>query len=364
VRYNDGSALPPMDGILCSGPARWRAGIPSCPGYGCRRLQPGHRSGRMGFDLRHSIYRERPRLDCGRFRELPVAHFAWRPFGDYRRTANIHFIRRPRPDQCTDAGRRHTRHCAGASDHTAGAELSRCGHAAASCAATVHKDGGRRDLRGRGARRLLAGGAKPCALGEIIVLYGTGFGPTSPEIPISQAHFQPAILTTPMNVTVGGAAAHVQWAGLIGLSRQSARNLQCRRHALKTRLSVSAEQSGQGSRIGPKKFRRFSASSRPSSRTSAVVGQYRAMQREPVGIIGNASNVESATCGSVCTAKASNPPLSARFNRLSAHVLYSFRVLGDYSKSTRGRVRTRPALFPIAQCRRWETKFGRELRLA
>jgi hypothetical protein len=39
-------------------------------------------------------------------------------------------------------------------------------------------------------------------------------------------------------------------------------------------------------------------------------------------------------------------------------------VLGDYSKSTRGRVRTRPALFPIAQCRRWETKFGRELRLA
>ena len=58
--------------------------------------------------------------------------------------------------------------------------------------------------------------ARPAAVGEIIVLYGTGFGPTSPVIPISQAHFQPAILTTPMNVTIGGAAAHVQWAGLIG----------------------------------------------------------------------------------------------------------------------------------------------------
>ncbi len=71
----------------------------------------------------------------------------------------------------------------------------------------------------------------------------------------------------------------------------------------------------------------------------------------------NRRRVKNSTGGS-------NPPLSARFNRLSAHVLYSFRVLGDYSKSTRGRVRTRPALFPIAQCRRWETKFGRELRLA
>ena len=58
--------------------------------------------------------------------------------------------------------------------------------------------------------------ARPAVVGEIIVLYGTGFGPTSPGIPISQAYFQPAVLTNPVNVTIGGAPAQVQWAGLIG----------------------------------------------------------------------------------------------------------------------------------------------------
>lgn len=58
--------------------------------------------------------------------------------------------------------------------------------------------------------------ARPAAEGEVIVLYGTGFGPTSPAIPISQAHFLPVALTTPVNVTIGGAMAKVQWAGLIG----------------------------------------------------------------------------------------------------------------------------------------------------
>jgi uncharacterized protein (TIGR03437 family) len=58
--------------------------------------------------------------------------------------------------------------------------------------------------------------ATPAAPGETIELFGSGFGPTSPPVSISQASFQPAILTTPVAVTIGGAAAQVQWAGLIG----------------------------------------------------------------------------------------------------------------------------------------------------
>jgi uncharacterized protein (TIGR03437 family) len=56
---------------------------------------------------------------------------------------------------------------------------------------------------------------QPAAAGEIIELYGTGFGPTTPPIPVSQAAFAPAILAGPVNVTIGGAPAQVQWAGLI-----------------------------------------------------------------------------------------------------------------------------------------------------
>jgi len=57
--------------------------------------------------------------------------------------------------------------------------------------------------------------ARPAAVGETIMLYGTGFGPTSPAIPMSRASFPPAELTTKVNVTIGGVAATVQWAGLI-----------------------------------------------------------------------------------------------------------------------------------------------------
>jgi uncharacterized protein (TIGR03437 family) len=56
---------------------------------------------------------------------------------------------------------------------------------------------------------------QPAAVGEAIELYGTGLGSTSPPIPASQAAFPPAILAAPVNVTIGGVAAQVQWAGLI-----------------------------------------------------------------------------------------------------------------------------------------------------
>jgi len=57
---------------------------------------------------------------------------------------------------------------------------------------------------------------QPAAVGEVIELYGTGFGPASPPIPVSQAVFAPAILAAPVSATIGGVAAQVQWAGLIG----------------------------------------------------------------------------------------------------------------------------------------------------
>ena len=57
---------------------------------------------------------------------------------------------------------------------------------------------------------------QPAAAGEVIELYGTGFGPTSPPIPASQAAFPPAILAAPVSATIGGVSATVQWAGLIG----------------------------------------------------------------------------------------------------------------------------------------------------
>jgi len=61
-----------------------------------------------------------------------------------------------------------------------------------------------------------ASSSQPAAAGEVIELYGTGFGPTSPQIPVSQAVFPPAILAAPVGVTIGGVAAQVKWAGLIG----------------------------------------------------------------------------------------------------------------------------------------------------
>ena len=57
---------------------------------------------------------------------------------------------------------------------------------------------------------------QPARVGEIVEVYGTGFGATSPDVPVSQAVFQPVVLASPVNVAIGGAPARVAWAGLIG----------------------------------------------------------------------------------------------------------------------------------------------------
>ena len=78
---------------------------------------------------------------------------------------------------------------------------------AASYVAAVHLDG------------LLVGPAgpssRPAVPGEIIQIFGTGFGPTNPAVPTSQLVSQPAPQSSPAVVTIGGVNAQVQWAGIV-----------------------------------------------------------------------------------------------------------------------------------------------------
>jgi len=54
----------------------------------------------------------------------------------------------------------------------------------------------------------------PFTEGEVIVLYGTGFGPTSPAVPKGQVITTAAPLANTPAVTIGGLAAQVQFAGI------------------------------------------------------------------------------------------------------------------------------------------------------
>ncbi len=57
--------------------------------------------------------------------------------------------------------------------------------------------------------------SRPAVPGEVIEIYGTGFGQTSPAAPTSQLVSQPALLSLPATVTIGGVNAPVQWAGIV-----------------------------------------------------------------------------------------------------------------------------------------------------
>jgi len=62
---------------------------------------------------------------------------------------------------------------------------------------------------------LIAGATStPAKPGEIILIYGTGFGPTSPPLPSAQPVTTPALLANAVQVTIGGVVAPVAWAGL------------------------------------------------------------------------------------------------------------------------------------------------------
>ena len=51
--------------------------------------------------------------------------------------------------------------------------------------------------------------------GEVIEMFGSGFGTTNPATPTSRLVSQPSPLTLPATVSIGGVEAEVQWAGLI-----------------------------------------------------------------------------------------------------------------------------------------------------
>jgi uncharacterized protein (TIGR03437 family) len=57
--------------------------------------------------------------------------------------------------------------------------------------------------------------SRPAVPGEVIEIYGTGFGPTNPATPTSHLVSQAAPLASPATVSVGGVNATVQWAGLV-----------------------------------------------------------------------------------------------------------------------------------------------------
>ena len=56
--------------------------------------------------------------------------------------------------------------------------------------------------------------AVPAKPGDIILLYGTGFGPTTPPSPIGQV-INPAPLATPVTVSIGGIVVNPQFAGIV-----------------------------------------------------------------------------------------------------------------------------------------------------
>jgi uncharacterized protein (TIGR03437 family) len=55
---------------------------------------------------------------------------------------------------------------------------------------------------------------RPVQAGETLVLYGVGFGPTTPAVPAGSAFSGAAVAKSPVTVTIGGANAPVAFAGI------------------------------------------------------------------------------------------------------------------------------------------------------
>jgi uncharacterized protein (TIGR03437 family) len=56
---------------------------------------------------------------------------------------------------------------------------------------------------------------RPVKPGEALVLYGVGFGPTTPHVPAGHSYSGAASTNTPVTVTIGGIQANVAFAGII-----------------------------------------------------------------------------------------------------------------------------------------------------
>jgi uncharacterized protein (TIGR03437 family) len=58
--------------------------------------------------------------------------------------------------------------------------------------------------------------SSPARPGEVVLLFGTGFGLTNPALPPGQLVGAPSPLANQVQISVGGATANVQYSGLIG----------------------------------------------------------------------------------------------------------------------------------------------------
>jgi uncharacterized protein (TIGR03437 family) len=56
--------------------------------------------------------------------------------------------------------------------------------------------------------------SRPARPGDVIVLYGIGFGPVTPDIPAGQIAQQANTLTSGLDVSIGGTPAKVDYSGL------------------------------------------------------------------------------------------------------------------------------------------------------
>jgi uncharacterized protein (TIGR03437 family) len=58
--------------------------------------------------------------------------------------------------------------------------------------------------------------ATPAKPGEVIILWGTGFGPANPAVPAGQVFSGANPLANTVTVTIGGQTAAVDFAGVLG----------------------------------------------------------------------------------------------------------------------------------------------------
>jgi uncharacterized protein (TIGR03437 family) len=57
---------------------------------------------------------------------------------------------------------------------------------------------------------------RPVKAGEVLILYGVGFGPTVPPVPAGQVFSGAAPLESKVLVTIGGVSAPIAFAGITG----------------------------------------------------------------------------------------------------------------------------------------------------
>jgi uncharacterized protein (TIGR03437 family) len=84
----------------------------------------------------------------------------------------------------------------------------------------IHRGGTHRwGLRGTHGLFWNRHGVRPAQPGEVLLLYGTGFGPTTPTVPAGQIVSGAAPLTDPsqLHIFINGTEAAVQFAGIVAV---------------------------------------------------------------------------------------------------------------------------------------------------